>query len=323
MLESFWVKKINNKKILEIKRLKGGVSCEVYKAKTIKNTYCIKRALPKLLVKKDWYVKTNRIKYEYLWLKHCKKLLPKSIPKIYKFDEKSKYLILEYLNEKKFLNLKSEFLKGKINYKLINKIGKNLSIIHNNSTKKNIEKKFSPNFRNFYDLRLDAYFNEVKRVHPNLSSFVNNINKQYKENRTTLVHGDMSPKNILFYKNEIKFLDAETSNFGDPVFDVVFFTNHLLIKSIYLPNKKNQFLKAYKNFIDTYISNSNCEDKKFFFRRCLNMIPLMLIARVDGKSPVEYVTSVKMKNEIRKLSFKLLNKKDISFGNLLNIYSNE
>ena len=49
----------------------------------------------------------------------------------------------------------------------------------------------------------------------------------------------------------------------------------------------------------------------------------MLIARVDGKSPVEYVTSVKMKNEIRKLSFKLLNKKDISLGNLLNINSNE
>ena len=322
MLDNFWLKKINNKKILEIKRLKGGVSCEVYKAKTIKDIYCIKRALPKLLVKKDWYVKTNRIKYEYLWLKHCKKLLPKNIPKIYKFDEKSKYLILEYLNEKKFLNLKSEFLKGKINHQLINKISKNLSFIHNNSMKKNIEKNFSPNFRNFYDLRLDAYFNEVKRGHSNLSSFVNNIIKQYKENRITLVHGDMSPKNILFYKNEIKFLDAETSNFGDPVFDVVFFTNHLLIKSIYLPNKKNQFLKAYKNFIDTYISNSNCEDKKFFFRRCLNMIPLMLIARVDGKSPVEYVTSVKMKNEIRKLSFKLLNKKDISLGNLLNICSN-
>ena len=323
MLDSFLLKKINNKKILEIERLTGGVSCEVYKVKTINNIYCIKRALPKLLVKKDWYVKTNRIKYEYLWLKHCKKLLPKSIPKVYKFDEKSNFLILEYLNEKKFLNLKIEFLKGKINHKLINKISKNLSIIHNNSMKKNIEKKFSPNFINFYDLRLDAYFNEVKRVHPNLSLFVNNINKQYKKNRITLVHGDMSPKNILFYKNEIKFLDAETSNFGDPVFDVVFFTNHLLIKSIYLPNKKSQFLKAYKNFIDTYISNLNCDDKKFFFRRCLNMIPLMLIARVDGKSPVEYVTSKKMKNKIRKLSFKLLNKTDISLNNLLNIYTNE
>ena len=111
MLESFWVKKINNKKILEIKRLKGGVSCEVYKARTIKNTYCIKRALPKLLVKKDWYVKTNRSKYEYLWLKHSKKLLPKNIPKIYKFNKKLNFLILEYLNEKKYLNLKSELLK--------------------------------------------------------------------------------------------------------------------------------------------------------------------------------------------------------------------
>ena len=108
-------------------------------------------------------------------MKHCKKLLPKNIPKIYTFDEKLNILILEYLNEKKFLNLKSEFLKGKINHQLINKISKNLSFIHNNSMKKNIEKKFSPNFRNFYDLRLDAYFNEVKRVHSNLSSFVNNI----------------------------------------------------------------------------------------------------------------------------------------------------
>ena len=52
------------------------------------------------------------------------------------------------------------------------------------------------------------------------------------------------------------------------------------------------------------------------------MIPLMLIARVDGKSPVEYVTSKKMKNKIRKLSFKLLNKTDISLNNLLNIYTN-
>ena len=98
---------------------------------------------------------------------------------------------------------------------------------------------------------------------------------------------------------------------------------HQKLIIFYLPNKKSQFLKAYKNFIDTYISNSNCDDKNFFFRRCLNMIPLMLIARVDGKSPVEYVTSKKMKNKIRKLSFKLLNKTDISLNNLLNIYTNE
>ena len=291
-----WINKINNDQIIDFTRMEGGVSSEVYKVKTSNKTYCVKRSLAKLLVKKEWFADKKRLKYEYYWLKHCKKIIPNNIPNIITFSEKKDYLVLEFFDQNKFTTLKHLLFKKKINLNLIKNISKNLFKIHNKSKNTSIKKKFSKNFKNFYDLRLDAYFNEVKRVHPNLKNHINKINRNYIKNSTTLVHGDFSPKNILTDNRSIKFIDAETCNFGDPVFDVVFFNNHLLIKSIIIPEKKNEFLECYKLFFNTYIKLLKGHEKFNFISRCIDMIPIMLIARIDGKSPVEYVKEKKTKN---------------------------
>jgi len=306
---TLWINKINNEKIIDFKKLEGGVSSEVYKVKTKKNFYCLKRSLSKLLVKKEWFADTKRLKYEYHWLVHCKKIIPRSIPKIFQFNSKNDFLILEYLDEKKYNTLKSELLKKIINLKVIKKISKDIYKIHNESSNSKTKKKFDNNFKNFYDLRLDAYFNEVGRVHPNLKIKIKNIIKSYKKNSSTLVHGDFSPKNILVYKNNVKYIDAETCNYGDPVFDVVFFLNHLLIKSIHIPQIKNKILEAYKIFFDTYIKLIKKKQREGFINRYLEMMPIMLLARVDGKSPVEYIKKKTIKNKIKLLSFSLIDKK--------------
>ena len=75
MEKALWLERINQEKIIEYKRLEGGVSSEVYKVITKKNIYCIKRSLNKLLVKKEWIVDQKRIYFEYLWLNHCRKIL--------------------------------------------------------------------------------------------------------------------------------------------------------------------------------------------------------------------------------------------------------
>ena len=306
MKHSFFLNKINEEDIIDYKKIEGGVSSEVYKVRTSKKSYCVKRSLAKLLVKKDWFVDTKRLKFEYFWLKHCKKIIPNSIPKIIKYDHKKKILIIEFFNDTKYFTLKSLLLSKKINIKLINKISRSLFKIHKKSRGSKIKNKYKGNDKNFFDLRLDAYFNEVKRVHPKLIKKVNKIILDYRKNSSTLIHGDFSPKNILTNNKVIKFIDAETCNYGDPVFDLVFFTNHLLIKSIFIPSKKKLFLESYKNFFDTYIKLLDWENRKNFCQRCINMIPIMLIARVDGKSPVEYIKDKSTKNNIRKLSFRLI-----------------
>lgn len=317
--QNIWITKIDNSLIIDFKRLEGGVSSDVFKVKTKKKLYCIKRSLPKLRVKKEWLADTKRIKFEYLWLKHCKKIIPNSIPNVYKFSSKNHYLILEYLNENKYKNLKEEFLRKKIDYKIIIKISKDLFKIHKNSTSKNIKKKFSDNSKNFYDLRLDAYFNEVARVHPKLNVKIKKITNNYKINSSTLIHGDFSPKNMLVYNKTIKYIDAETCNYGDPAFDLVYFANHLLIKSIHIPQKKHHFINSYKIFFDTYLGSLELSKRNIFFERCVEMIPIMLLARVDGKSPVEYITKENKKNKIRLLAFKLIENSPKSLNALIKI----
>ena len=319
MQKALWLKSINKEKIIEYKRLEGGVSSEVYYVKTNKKEYCIKRSLKKLLVKKEWIANTNRIKFEYLWLKHCRSILKKNIPETFEFNSRKKYIVMQYLDTSDYKTLKELFFDKIVNIKTIKLISKHLYKIHANSNNVKTKNIFKGNNKNFYDLRLDPYFNEIGRVYPRYKEYIEHLNKNYLKNSNTLVHGDFSPKNILIGKNKIIYLDAECCNFGDPVFDLVFFTNHLLIKSIYFKNKSQEFIKSYMMFYKEYLNNLSPKEHKLYVERIIKMTPVMLLARIDGKSPVEYINSKKIKNTIRNKSFLLLDNKINSLNDIIRI----
>tara|TARA_B100000614_G_scaffold81319_2_gene72882 strand:- start:617 stop:1588 length:972 start_codon:yes stop_codon:yes gene_type:complete len=319
MHKAIWLDTINQEKIIQYKKLTGGVSSEVYHVKTIKNNYCIKRSLKRLLVKKKWIANTNRIKFEYLWLKHCQNILKRNIPNTYEFNNKKKYIVMEYLKTSQYKTLKQLYFNKIININTIRSISKHLYKIHSNSSNYKTKKTFEGNYKNFYDLRLDPYFNEVGRVYPKYKGYIKKINENYIKHSNTLVHGDFSPKNILVGKNKIIYLDAECCNFGDPVFDLVFFTNHLLIKSIFFKDKSQEFIKLYISFYKEYLSNLSTKNFNSYIDRIIKMTPIMLLSRVDGKSPVEYINKVKIKNIIRKKSFLLLDSKISSLNDIIKV----
>ena len=323
MQKALWLDSINKEKIVKYKKLEGGVSSEVYYVKTNKNEYCIKRSLKKLLVKKDWIANTNRIKFEYYWLNHCRNILNKNIPKTYEFNNKKKYIVMEYLNNSKYKTLKELYFKKIINLNTIRLISKHLYKIHSKSKNYKTKILFKGNRNNFNDLRLDPYFNEVGRVYPKYKKYVKDINKNYLINSSTLVHGDFSPKNILIGKNKIVYLDAECCNFGDPIFDLVFFSNHLLLKSIFIKDKSKEFIKSYIIFYKEYLKNLNAEKSKLYIDRIIKMTPIMMLARIDGKSPVEYIKSKKIKNTIRNKSFLLLERNINSLNDIVRIINEE
>ena len=319
MHKAIWLDTINQEKIIQYKKLTGGVSSEVYHVKTNKNNYCIKRSLKRLLVKKKWIANTNRIKFEYLWLKHCQNILKRNIPNTYEFNNKKKYIVMEYLKTSQYKTLKQLYFNKIININTIRSISKHLYKIHSNSNNYKTKKTFEGNYKNFYDLRLDPYFNEVGRVYPKYKGYIKKINENYIKHSNTLVHGDFSPKNILVGKNKIIYLDAECCNFGDPVFDLVFFTNHLLIKSIFFKDKSQEFIKLYISFYKEYLSNLSTKNFNSYIDRIIKMTPIMLLSRVDGKSPVEYINKVKIKNIIRKKSFLLLDSKISSLNDIIKV----
>ena len=226
---------------------------------------------------------------------------------------------MEYLKTSQYKTLKQLYFNKIININTIRSISKHLYKIHSNSSNYKTKKTFKGNYKNFYDLRLDPYFNEVGRVYPKYKGYIKKINENYIKHSNTLVHGDFSPKNILVGKNKIIYLDAECCNFGDPVFDLVFFTNHLLIKSIFFKDKSQEFIKLYISFYKEYLSNLSTKNFNSYIDRIIKMTPIMLLSRVDGKSPVEYINKVKIKNIIRKKSFLLLDSKISSLNDIIKV----
>jgi aminoglycoside phosphotransferase (APT) family kinase protein len=68
-------------------------------------------------------------------------------------------------------------------------------------------------------------------VHPDLAAPLYELVVTARANKCALVHGDVSPKNILVGPNGPVFLDAECAWWGDPAFDLAFCLNHLLLSA--------------------------------------------------------------------------------------------
>ena len=106
--------------------------------------------------------------------------------------------------------------------------------------------------------------------------------------RICLVHGDYSPKNVLIGQG-LWVIDFEVAHFGDPAFDVAFMLNHLLLKRLHLGGPGAGIENCVRGFWNGYrsaVSNVLLPDLRYV----LGHVGCLMIARVDGKSPAEYLS---------------------------------
>ena len=85
-------------------------------------------------------------------------------------------------------------------------------------------------------------------------------------------------------------LDAECAWFGDPAFDLAFVLNHLLLKGAWRPQWRDGYGALFVELIDAYRPHVNWESWRAIEGRTASLLPALLLARIDGKSPVEYLT---------------------------------
>ena len=84
----------------------------------------------------------------------------------------------------------------------------------------------------FRPIRLDAYLGATGLRHPGARlAPAKRWRRRPPRRSIALVHGDVSPKNILVGPHGPVFLDAECAWYGDPAFDLAFCLNHLLLKA--------------------------------------------------------------------------------------------
>ncbi len=294
----------------KIKPLQGGVSSDIVRISLPENEnvhFCAKRALPKLKVKDEWFAPVERNNFEMAWLTCAGQILPKIAPKVLAQDEKRGLALIEYLPPKDYTLWKDKLLAGKVESNDAQNVGTALGTIHS-ATLHNPElaARFSTDTL-FYALRLDPYFKSLIDRYPDLNDAINSIIDTTAKTRMALVHGDISPKNI-FLRNETAqpvFIDAECAWYGDPTFDIAFCLNHLLLKAIHLPAHSTELLTAFEKLYQSWLTAMPSSLQDELAARTATLLPALFLARVDGKSPVEYLNE-SARETVRSLALKEL-----------------
>ncbi len=301
------------------RKITEGVSSDIWFVETVNSRFCIKRALSKLTVKEDWFAPVDRSNFEAEYFKACKKVLPNSFPKILGHDHKKYILAMEWFDNKKYKLWKRKLLQESLNKSDAAMVAKVLIKIHSYFYKKrNFEKKFL-NDKTFYDIRIEPYILYTSKSYPEYRNKFHMVAKSLVKNKKTLIHGDFSPKNIMIGKSHPIILDAETACWGDPVFDLAFCLNHIILKSIF-KDRGRKYLSLGKTFLDNYLKELSFENLNNFLSRFFDILPLFILARVDGKSPVEYF-SEKDKKKARFFGVNLLKKKNLDLTKFLSEWS--
>jgi len=287
--------------------LPGGVSSDIYKVTVGAHTLCVKRALPRLKVKARWSAPVERNAYEVGWMRAAHARVPGCVPQVIAHDEARGMFAMAYLPPGSHTLWKAALREGCADPDFAARVGESLGRIHaGTAADPQVAAAFATDGI-FHDIRLEPYLLATARAHPALAARLRLLARATAANHRALVHGDVSPKNILMAPDGSPvFLDAECAWYGDPAFDVAFCLNHLLLKCLWTPAAREGFLACFEALARTHLACVDWESPGALQRRIAALIPGLLLARVDGKSPVEYITTQEQRALVRTTARELL-----------------
>ena len=286
--------------------LTGGVSSDIWRIDTSEGPVCAKRALARLRVAADWRAPIERNAYEARWLELAQAAAPGQVPRLLGQHAALGVLVMDYLPADQHRVWKSDLRDGLIDLATAAAVGDLLLRIHRHAAAR---PALAPRFDSqaiFFDIRLEPYLLATAERHPGVAPALRQLVAVTQAHTLTLVHGDVSPKNILVGPRGPVLLDAECATWGDPAFDLAFCLNHLLLKGLWNPAAAGRLLLAFDALAGAYLGGVDWEPPACLEQRAAALLPGLLLARVDGKSPVEYLTQEAERERVRRVAVPLL-----------------
>jgi aminoglycoside phosphotransferase (APT) family kinase protein len=277
--------------------LGGGVSSDVFLVENEGKRFVVKQALRRLKVRESWQADTSRNRFEYEFLRYLGTIVPEAAPKV--FARGTDYFTMEYLGPE-YRNWKQLLMSGDCQSLHAERAAKILGRLHRCSWgDADLARRFDTT-ANFHQLRTDPYLVTTGRRHPALQKFFEQEVVRLENTRECLVHGDYSPKNMLIGNGRLVLLDCEVAWYGDPAFDLAFLINHLLLKALYHAPVDRGLRSLIAGLVEAYyVERGEWSRKEDFDSRAAKLLLMLLLARMEGKSPVEYLGSDDKRDFVR------------------------
>lgn len=278
--------------------------------------FVIKQSRKQLRTQAEWFSQLERIWRELEVMQELEQLLPAGVVPRVLFEDRDNYLFAMEAIAADHRVWKAELLDGRVNQTVARELGKYLSAIHRKSFLQEGYQQRWGDWEIFDQLRIDPFYRFIVRSHPEIKEWVAELIEEMSAHRLCLVLADFSPKNILITDEQIHLVDFETAHFGDPAFDLGFFLSHLLLKAIHFQAEGTHCIELAETFWESYLStevvaplepgpDSAKMEEPQIGQRTIKHLAACMLARVDGKSTVDYLSSAQQ-DQVRSFALSLI-----------------
>lgn len=295
--------------------LAWGVSNMVFRiSPSLGDDFVVKQSRKQLRTKAAWFSRLERIHTEMDLMKILAARVPAgAIPRVL-FEDRANYLFGMEAVAADHRVWKADLLAGTADQSVARTAGKLLAAIHRETSFQTLLETQFGDRTVFDELRVDPFYRFVIYRHPQIRPALEAVIDEVLSLSVCIVHADFSPKNILLTPDAVSLVDFETGHFGDPAFDLGFFLSHLLLKTIKHADQRQRFLDLAEAFWDAYqtglgeilFKTASPFFRKDLERRTLGNLGGCLLARIDGKSPIDYFDQDWQKETARSLAFSYL-----------------
>jgi 5-methylthioribose kinase len=281
-----------------VEPLSGGVACSVMRIHTKRGPVVIKQAQERFRVKEEWLVDPRRNIVEARFQILAREVLGADhVPEVLDVDE-ANFAFTMASAPPGSENWKTMTLDGNVQPDLGGQCGRllvKLQRIPTDDPRLPAEAR-DPQF--FYQQRIEPYFEFTAARHPDVPQIRDLI--PFLTAPRCITHGDYTPKNFLVANRKLILLDYEVVHIGVGEFDIASIVNHLTLKAFHLPSHRTALRATAGAFLDALFSGGVTPDTQW-----LPLLGALMLARVDGKSPAEYLRE-QDKPRIREVAKQLL-----------------
>jgi 5-methylthioribose kinase len=283
---------------LRIAELGGGVSNTVLLVETSGERFVLKQSLGRLRVAQEWLSERERIFRESAALRMLSASLSAgSLPEVL-FEDRENYLFAMTAAPQGWMCWKDLLLTGQAQDETAATVGRLLAcMVRSSWNDATLASQFGDQTV-FDQLRIDPYYRATARRHPDLAPAFERLIAESAARRVSLVHGDWSPKNFIVSGAAVFAIDFEVIHYGDPAFDAAFLLNHLTLKAFLHPEWRDRYRRLKRIFWDSYAAGLPA-GAEWIEAATMRHLGCLMLARVDGKSPAEYLIDPELKDRVR------------------------
>lgn len=291
---------------VEVEVLGGGVSNAVFRVRTPDQLFVLKQSRPQLRTRDAWHSDLDRVYREQAVMELLYPHLPPlTVPEVL-FADRANYLFAMSHAPAPAVSWKEDLLKGTVDLRIGALAGVVLGELHQATADR---ASSLTDFRDrtvFWQLRIDPFYRRVQQRRPEVAEAIEPLIERMQTTAVALCHGDYTPKNMLVHASGFTLVDYETAHLGDPTMDLGLFLTHLLLKSIRLPAQRSALIQVMQLFWDGYARAVRFRSMAELAADGIKHLGACLLARIDGTSPVEYITDEAQRDHVRRLGRHLL-----------------